>query len=656
MKQKIQNAMNSNNNHSPIISNQSSVISQSSDLDYLVEVICASGIDIAPTYDEYTNLAFAIATDYGEAGRWAFHAICKLSQKYNETHADKMYSGAIVSNKGVKHIASAFYLAKQAGVNIDDVRLKRAEDRQKQREKCSNVQIFTGDTFPHVGTRDHYYIREKTVNDATNTDNTNIDCDDEAFENMPDNGKEPVSDNPEPYKPLPLLFDDYKWPKPLDEILTFAETKHQRDALFLGMVDAIGSTLSPYVRTMYSQLWMYPNLQVFVVAPPASGKGVVSWCRNFVEPQHERLRSAYRKEMKAYEKEKRIQEQMGRAKAQVEAPQLPVNKMFLISGDNSSTGIAQNVIDSDGRGIIIETEADTLSAALGADYGRWSHMLRNFFDHSRISYNRRLDREYMEISRTMVSVLLAGTPAQVAPLIPSSENGLFSRVLFYYMPAVREWRTQFGASSIDITSAMVSRGRQWMETCDEISKLGGISFVLSKEQQSLFDDCFRKLFARCMKSNELCMSASLVRLAVNIIRIMSVIAVLRRIEQCGVSFAPAADTTSENIKDGIISSCEVCISNDDFEACLSLAEPLYLHATHIISFIEHNEVKNKNISDRERLLDMMDDEFSRSQWLDKVEVMGVPLNTANTWLRRLIKSGVVVKGEKRGTYKKSFYI
>ena len=142
---------------------------------------------------------------------------------------------------------------------------------------------------------------------------------------------------------------------------------------------------------------MYPNLQVFVVAPPASGKGVVSWCRNFVEPLHERIRSAYRKEMKAYEKEKKMHEQMGKAKADVETPQMPANKMFLISGDNSSTGIAQNVIESDGRGIIIETEADTLSTALGTEYGRWSHMLRNFFDHSRISYNRRLNREYLEI-------------------------------------------------------------------------------------------------------------------------------------------------------------------------------------------------------------------------------------------------------------------
>ena len=60
-----------------------------------------------------------------------------------------------------------------------------------------------------------------------------MDYDDEAFENMPDNGKEPVSNNPEPYTPLPFLFDDYQWPKTLDEILTFAETKHQRDALFL---------------------------------------------------------------------------------------------------------------------------------------------------------------------------------------------------------------------------------------------------------------------------------------------------------------------------------------------------------------------------------------------------------------------------------------
>ena len=87
-----------------------------------------------------------------------------------------------------------------------------------------------------------------------------------------------------------------------------------------------------------------------------------------------------------------------------------------------------------------------------------------------------------------------------------------------------------------------------------------------------------------------------------------------------------------------------------------MGEPLYLHATHIGSFIDRVEVKNRYVSDRERLLNEMDDKFSRSQWLHVAEEMSVPLNTADSWLRRLIKSGVVVKGEERGTYTKSSYI
>ena len=50
------------------------------------------------------------------------------------------------------------------------------------------MQKCTGITFLHVG-RVHYYIRDNTPNGDTNTDNTNIDYDDEAFKNMHDNGR-----------------------------------------------------------------------------------------------------------------------------------------------------------------------------------------------------------------------------------------------------------------------------------------------------------------------------------------------------------------------------------------------------------------------------------------------------------------------------------
>ena len=51
----------------------------------LTEVVETAGTDIAPTYAEYVQLAFAIATDCGEAGRNFFHRLCRLSAKYQHT-------------------------------------------------------------------------------------------------------------------------------------------------------------------------------------------------------------------------------------------------------------------------------------------------------------------------------------------------------------------------------------------------------------------------------------------------------------------------------------------------------------------------------------------------------------------------------------------
>ena len=41
---------------------------------------------------------------------------------------------------------------------------------------------------------------------------------------------------------------------------------------------------------------------------------------------------------------------------------MPPNRMFLISGNNTGTGILQNIMDSDGTGLICEAEAELRSA------------------------------------------------------------------------------------------------------------------------------------------------------------------------------------------------------------------------------------------------------------------------------------------------------
>ena len=104
--------------------------------------------------------------------------------------------------------------------------------------------------------------------------------------------------------------------------------------------------------------------------------------------------------MKAYKKEKAEYDAMGKERTKKEAPQMPPNRMFLISGNNTGTGILQNIMDSDGTGLICEAEADTLSTAIGSDHGHWSDTLRKAFDHDRLSYNRRTDQEYREVKKS----------------------------------------------------------------------------------------------------------------------------------------------------------------------------------------------------------------------------------------------------------------
>jgi len=89
--------------------------------------------------------------------------------------------------------------------------------------------------------------------------------------------------------------------------------------------------------------------------------------------------------------------------------------------------------DSDKRGLIFETEGDTLAKAFKSDYGDFSDGFRNAFQHEPISYYRRTDKEYVEIDRPCLSALLSGTPKQITTLIPNAENGLFSRFMFYVM-------------------------------------------------------------------------------------------------------------------------------------------------------------------------------------------------------------------------------
>ena len=595
----------------------------------LTEAVEMAGADIAPTYLEYIQLSFAIATDCGEAGRDFFHRLCRISPKYQREHAERVFSNALTAQRGEVHLGTVFHLAEAMGVTVSKEVV--VNSRTGTRSTAGTVP----QSFTHVRT-------DNKVND----------------DEMAEEGKEELLYGSEPQHPLPT-FPEAGWPEFLQRIIKAGGNMIQHDIMLLGALTALGACMSRYVRCLYGGKYHHPSLQCFVVAPSASGKGILSYIRLLVEPIHDEIRTEVATQMKAYKKEKAAYDAMGKERSKMEAPQMPPNRMFLISGNNTGTGILQNIMDSDGTGLICEAEADTLSTAIGSDHGHWSDTLRKAFDHDRLSYNRRTDQEYREVKKSYLSVLISGTPSQVQTFIPTAEDGSYSRQLYYYMCGISKWISQFMDNEIDWEEIFTAMGLEWKEKLSVIKAHGIHTLQLTDEQKEEIDTVFSDLFERSSVANGREMYSFVARLAVNLCRIMSEVAVLRALESphpydfktsSTSPFTPDKEIPADNCKDGIITRWDVSISQEDFHAVLSLTEALYCHATHILSFLPSTEVSHRCNADRDYLFQKLGNEFTRTQLLEEAVAMGIKENTALTWLKRLTKYGKLVSVDGKGSY------
>lgn len=598
-------------------------------LRHLTEAVEMAGADIAPTYLEYIQLSFAIATDCGEAGRDFFHRLCRISPKYQREHAERVFSNALTAQRGEVHLGTVFHLAEAMGVTVSKEVV--VNSRTGTRSTAGTVP----QSFTHVRT-------DNKVND----------------DEMAEEGKEELLYGSEPQHPLPT-FPEAGWPEFLQRIIKAGGNMIQHDIMLLGALTALGTCMSRYVRCLYGGKYHHPSLQCFVVAPSASGKGILSYIRLLVEPIHDEIRTEVATQMKAYKKEKAAYDAMGKERSKMEAPQMPPNRMFLISGNNTGTGILQNIMDSDGTGLICEAEADTLSTAIGSDHGHWSDTLRKAFDHDRLSYNRRTDQEYREVKKSYLSVLISGTPSQVQTFIPTAEDGSYSRQMYYYMCGISKWISQFMDNGIDWEEIFTAMGLEWKGKLNEIKAHGIHTLQLTDEQKEEFDTVFSGLFERSSVANGREMYSFVARLAVNLCRIMSEVAVLRALESPhpydfktspSSPFTPDKEIPADNCKDGIITRWDVSISQEDFHAVLSLTEALYCHATHILSFLPSTEVSHRCNADRDYLFQKLGNEFTRTQLLEEAVAMGIKENTALTWLKRLTKYGKLVSVDGKGSY------
>ena len=94
------------------------IIYGNSEVDGLVQEIQRSGVSLATSYEEFRNLAFAVADGFGETGRDYFHACCFNESRYNSKDANKMYDEALKGRKSGISVGTFYFMAQSAGFQL----------------------------------------------------------------------------------------------------------------------------------------------------------------------------------------------------------------------------------------------------------------------------------------------------------------------------------------------------------------------------------------------------------------------------------------------------------------------------------------------------------------------------------------------------------
>ncbi len=530
------------------------------DIESYVSALEQSGIDITDTYEKWRDIGFAVSEEYGEAGRDYYHRISRNYSGYDHKECDEQYNKCLQAKGHGISIGTLYHHLHQVGI--------------KPQQQQQVVEVLQ---------------QSEEVKQPLPTIPTTV------------------------YNNIPTF---------LQQVVQPSSSNEERDILLLGALTAF-SACFPKLFGVYDQRKVFSNLYLFVTAPASAGKGRLNQIKNLVNPVHKQkreqsktLKQQHQVEMATYNMNKGKSETM-------EKPSKPPERMLFIPANNSVTGVYQLISDNEGRGLIFETEGDTLAQAFKSDYGNYSDGFRKAFHHETISYYRRTDREYVDIERPCLSTVLSGTPKQIQALVPSAENGLFSRFMFYYMNIKPTWKNVFQTDTTNGLDEYYDQlGKEFFGLYKTLKNNPDIEVRLTTQQQQKFNVFFEKLQTKYLNLQPDDYIATVRRLGLIAFRIIMLFSVFRIME------------------DGDVNQVRYC-EDIDFENTLEMISVLVKHSSKVFNDlpIEQKEVKRANR--KERFLEALPYQFSRQDYLNIADKNKIPHKTAEGYITKFVDAGLI---------------
>ncbi len=95
------------------------------DIENVIQQIQERKIDLTDSYQDWINIGFAFADQFGEQGRVFFHQISEQNPNYNNFDCNTQFDKCLKSGKSGISIRTFFKMAKQQGVDIRSPKIKK---------------------------------------------------------------------------------------------------------------------------------------------------------------------------------------------------------------------------------------------------------------------------------------------------------------------------------------------------------------------------------------------------------------------------------------------------------------------------------------------------------------------------------------------------
>jgi len=534
------------------------------DVEIIIQRLESAQTDITSNYSDWRDIGFAFADEFGVTGRDYFHRVSRFYPGYSYEDCDKQYNKCLKAKGHGVTIKTFFHLAKSTGIPLS---VPKRPDRG----------LITFPTLSTPQRSDRIPPEEEIIFDTPRIPA-------EVYQNLPEILKKSTGMFPEAI---------------------------EKDVFLIGAISVISGCL-PNIEGIYFDEPHSAHLYAFITAPAGSGKGKLKWAKYFGLKIHKTMVRESIREKEEYEHDVEEYNNLNKKQRQgVERPREPKRKMFYIPANSSSSAFIQALSDNDFKGIIFETEADTLSATLKQDWGNFSDVLRKAFHHESTNMFRRKDNEYIEVEDPHLAIVLSGTPKQVHNMMPDVENGLFSRFLYYAFEDYSDFKNPFiSHQPVNYIDFFEEQGNRIFELYQILQdQPEPLQFCFTAEQGEIFTKEFDKLYKRnrMLLGNDF--NANSRRLGLITFRFAMVLRALRILE------------------DGEYSTPLIC-NETDFQTAIQFVFTLEKHAIAVFQNLPNNQLKGIKL----KYYNALPDNFNRQGYLAVAREMEIKEKTAEKYI------------------------